>query len=129
MLALPDPQCSLTALLLFLLAEGYIAHLAWAAAWMCKYDSSYCSTAEKWFNNALGVNNLRYGLGYDWDSTLPGTAALVISLGLPSASAAKQYLEDYVLTKWEVSIARALGVGCMCLLHSKESFHSTPLAQ
>jgi hypothetical protein len=46
--------------------EGYIAHLAWAAAWMCKYDDSMCPTADKWFNNALAVNNLRYGLGYDW---------------------------------------------------------------
>lgn len=46
--------------------EGYIAHLAWAAAWMCKYDASMCPTADKWFNNAMAVNNLRYGLGYDW---------------------------------------------------------------
>ncbi|WIA29389.1 hypothetical protein OEZ86_011893 [Tetradesmus obliquus] len=83
--------------------EGYIAHLAWASAWMCKYDADMCPTANKWFNNALAVNNLRYGLGYDWDSTLPGAAALMISMSQPSASAAKQYLEDYVLTKWENS--------------------------
>jgi hypothetical protein len=41
------------------------------------------------------------------DSTLPGAAALLISMNQPSASAAKQYLEDYVLTKWEVRGKRA----------------------
>jgi hypothetical protein len=45
--------------------EGYIAHLAWAAAWMCRYDVAFCRTADRWLNTALGVNNLRYGLGYD----------------------------------------------------------------
>lgn len=50
----------------------------------------------------MGNNNLRYGLGYDWDSTMPGVAALVISLNLGVASAAQQYLEGYILQKWEV---------------------------
>lgn len=83
--------------------DGYMAHLAWAAAWMCKYDSSMCPTAESWFSKSLGNNNLRYGLGYDWDSTLPGVAALVIGMNLGVSAAAKDYLEGYILQKWEVS--------------------------
>ncbi|KAF8073058.1 celI [Scenedesmus sp. PABB004] len=81
--------------------DGYIAHLAWAAGWMCKYDASACPSASKWFDTAMGVNNLRYGLGYDWDSVMPGAAALAVSLGLPQAAAAKTYLEGYILAKWE----------------------------
>lgn len=85
--------------------EGYIAHLAWAATWMCKYDSSMCSTAVQWWNTASSTNNLRYGLGYDWDSTFPGVAALVISMGLqPLVDPARQYLEGYILAKWAVSL-------------------------
>jgi hypothetical protein len=70
---------------------------------MCKYSSSSCPDAVSWWNNAMNVNNLRYGLGYDWDSTLPGAAAVFISMSTPGvADAAKQYLEGYVLQKWEV---------------------------
>lgn len=84
--------------------EGYIAHLAWAATWMCRYDASACPTAVQWFNTAMSTNNLRYGLGYDWDSTFPGVAALVISMGLqPLVDPARQYLEGYILPKWMVS--------------------------
>lgn len=83
--------------------EGYIAHLAWAATWMCRYDSSACSSAVQWFNTAMNTNSLRYGLGYDWDSTFPGVAALVISMNLtPLVDQARQYLEGYILTKWAV---------------------------
>lgn len=28
--------------------EGYIAHLAFASAFMCKYSASYCSDASSW---------------------------------------------------------------------------------
>lgn len=45
--------------------EGYIAHLAWASTWMCKYDSAACPSAVQWFNSAMNTNSLRYGLGYD----------------------------------------------------------------
>jgi hypothetical protein len=52
----------------------------------------------------MSTNNLRYGLGYDWDSTFPGVAALVISMGLsPLVDPARQYLEGYILQKWAVS--------------------------
>jgi hypothetical protein len=89
--------------------EGYIAHLSWASAWMCRYDSSACPTAVQWFNTALNTNSLRYGLGYDWDSTFPGVAALVISMGLsPLVDPARQYLEGYILQKWAVSEAGVL---------------------
>jgi hypothetical protein len=27
--------------------NGYLAHVSWASAWMCKYDSSYCTKAGK----------------------------------------------------------------------------------
>ena len=71
---------------------------------MCKYDSSACPSAVQWFNTALNTNNLRYGLGYDWDSTFPGVAALVISMGLNGlVDPARQYLEGYILQKWTVS--------------------------
>lgn len=92
--------------------EGYIAHLAWAATWMCRYDSSACSSAVQWFNTVMNTNSLRYGLGYDWDSTFPGVAALVISMNLtPLVDQARQYLEGYILTKWAVSDRRPL-VAC-----------------
>lgn len=76
---------------------------------MCRYDSSACPTAVQWFNTALNTNSLRYGLGYDWDSTFPGVAALVISMGLsPLVDPARQYLEGYILQKWAVSEAGVL---------------------
>lgn len=31
-------------------SNGYLAHLAWAAAWMCKYDASYCAKAGECTN-------------------------------------------------------------------------------
>lgn len=81
--------------------EGYIAHLAWAAGWMCRYSSQYCASFTQWYNTASSTNNLRYGLGYDWDSTMPGVAALAIAINADVASQAKDYLEGYILPKWE----------------------------
>lgn len=77
---------------------------------MCKYDSSMCPAAERWFTTAMGVNNLKYGLGYDWDSTMPGAAALAISLNLGVSAAAKEYLEGYILQKWEVGVSTLVPV-------------------
>jgi hypothetical protein len=106
--------------------EGYIAHLAWASAWMCKYSSSFCPTAVEWFNTALNTNNLRYGLGYDWDSTFPGVAALMVSMQQPSvAAAAKSYLEGYILPKWEVRQAVSVHRQAGRQLHARSSIQPT----
>lgn len=45
--------------------NGYQNHVAWAAAWLCKYQSSSCSTATAQFDKAFQYN-LQYSLGYDW---------------------------------------------------------------
>jgi hypothetical protein len=34
---------------------------------MCKYDADFCDEAEATWNNAMTINNMKYGLGYDWD--------------------------------------------------------------
>lgn len=84
--------------------DGYTAQYAWAAAWMCKYDSASCPEAIATFNAAMKINNMKYGLGYDWDSVMPGVAAVLVTMKLePVAEVAKTYLEGYVLAKWEVS--------------------------
>lgn len=57
----------------------------------------------------MGTNNLRYGLGYDWDSTAPGVAAVHVAMNTPGiAGAARAYLEDYILQKWEVRWLRCV---------------------
>eukprot|EP00775_Hariotina_reticulata_P012172 gene12172-12310_t len=82
--------------------DGYTAQYAWAAAWMCKYDETFCDEAETTFNDAMSINNMKYGLGYDWDSVMPGVAAVLVSIDLePVAKVAKTYLEGYVLAKWQ----------------------------
>lgn len=71
---------------------------------MCKYDSASCPEAIATFNGAMQINNMKYGLGYDWDSVMPGVAAVLVTMKLePVAEVAKTYLEGYVLAKWEVS--------------------------
>lgn len=41
---------------------------------------------------------------YDWDSTLPGAAAVLASMPTLSVSAgARDWLETFVLAKWQVS--------------------------
>jgi hypothetical protein len=83
--------------------DGYTAQYAYAAAWMCKYDPSACPEAIATFNGAMKINNMKYGLGYDYDSVMPGVAAVLVTLKLePVAEVAKTYLEGYVLAKWEV---------------------------
>jgi hypothetical protein len=83
--------------------DGYTAQYAYAAAWMCKYDPSACPEAIATFNGAMKINNMKYGLGYDYDSVMPGVAAMLVTLKLePVAEVAKTYLEGYVLAKWEV---------------------------
>lgn len=82
--------------------DGYTAQLAWAAGWMCKYDGDFCDEAVERFNGAMSINNMKYGLGYDWDSVMPGAAALLVSIKLdPVDAVAKTYLEGYILGKWE----------------------------
>lgn len=52
----------------------------------------------------MRINNMKYGLGYDWDSVMPGVAAVLVPLKLEGVSdVAATYLEGYVLAKWEVS--------------------------
>jgi hypothetical protein len=88
--------------------DGYTAQYAWAAAWMCKYDSSACPEAITTFNAAMKINNMKYGLGYDWDSVMPGVAAVLVTLKLDGVSeVAGTYLEGYVLAKWEVRLSSA----------------------
>ncbi len=84
-------------------ADGYTAQLAWAAGWLCRFDSSYCGEAADRFTSAIRINNMKYGLGYDYDAVIPGVAALAVAINLqPVAPVAKMYLEGYVLAKWEV---------------------------
>lgn len=48
---------------------------------------------------------MKYGLGYDWDSVMPGVAAVLVTLKLDGVSeVAQTYLEGYVLAKWEVRL-------------------------
>lgn len=80
--------------------NGYLAHLAWASAWMCKYTPTACATADKYWN-AAASSTLQYSLGYDWDATLPGAAVLMLSMNR-NVNSARNYLEGTVLAKWEV---------------------------
>jgi len=41
--------------------NGYLAHIAWAAALMCKYQASYCPQAEQWFNTAYAALSASFG--------------------------------------------------------------------
>ncbi|WIA30941.1 hypothetical protein OEZ86_000991 [Tetradesmus obliquus] len=79
--------------------NGYLGHTAWAAAWLCKYSSAACPEAQRALTAALS-SNLASNLGYDWDNVLPGAAALMLSMGLET-SAAKQYLDGSILSKWK----------------------------
>jgi hypothetical protein len=54
------------------------------------------------------VPGLRYSLGYDWDSVLPGAAAVLASLNLqPVALTAKSYVEGFILATWQVKTTSA----------------------
>ncbi|WIA11041.1 hypothetical protein OEZ85_011194 [Tetradesmus obliquus] len=79
--------------------NGYLGHTAWAAAWLCKYSSAACPEAQRALTAALS-SNLASNLGYDWDNVLPGATALMLSMGLET-SAAKQYLDGSILSKWK----------------------------
>jgi hypothetical protein len=46
-------------------SEGWKAHVAWAAAFMCKYSSAYCAAAEQWWNTAR-TSSMGTSFGYDW---------------------------------------------------------------
>ncbi|KAI8473823.1 MAG: Six-hairpin glycosidase-like protein [Monoraphidium minutum] len=82
--------------------EGYLGQMVWAAAWMCKYDASMCPAAAKYWGECMKINNIKYALGYDWDTVLPGAAALLVSLKVDGVSEeAAGWLEGYVLAKWE----------------------------
>lgn len=49
----------------------------------------------------------RYALGYDWDTVLPGAAALLATMNVPGVSdTAKGWLESYILAKWEDTSSR-----------------------
>lgn len=43
-------------------ANGYLAHLAWAAGWLCRFSAAYCGAARTWFDTAMATG-LRYSLG------------------------------------------------------------------
>lgn len=87
--------------------QGYLGQMAWGAAWMCKYDRSWCGEASDWWNQCMNVNNIRYALGYDWDTVLPGAAAVLVTSNVPGVSdAAKGWLEGYILSKWEDTSSR-----------------------
>jgi len=76
--------------------------MVWGAAWMCKYDSSACGAASRYWDECMRINNIKYALGYDWDTVLPGAAALLVTLKLGKASEqAAAWLDGYVLAKWE----------------------------
>lgn len=80
--------------------QGYLAHLAVASAWMCKYSATYCPVAEQYFSAAMQAG-LQYSLGYDWDSTLPQAAVLLLSMNMQT-SVVTNFLETLLLAKWEV---------------------------
>jgi hypothetical protein len=46
-------------------SEGWKAHVAWAAAFMCKYSAAYCPAAEQWWNTAR-TSTMGTSFGYDW---------------------------------------------------------------
>lgn len=82
--------------------QGYLGQLTWAAAWMCKYDAGSCPAAAKYWNQCMKIDNIKYALGYDWDTVLPGAAALLTTLKIDTVSEqAAGWLEGYVLAKWQ----------------------------
>jgi hypothetical protein len=84
-------------------ANGWQAHVAFAAALMCRHSPAYCPAAGTWFNTARA--SLGTSFGYDWDSTLPGAAAVLAAMPtLPVSAAARDWLETTVLGKWEVRV-------------------------
>lgn len=38
--------------------QGYLGQMAWASAWMCKYDGN-CGDATRYWNECMGVNNIK----------------------------------------------------------------------
>jgi len=59
--------------------NAYLGHLAWAAAWMCKYDKSSCGEAAKRWDEASSKDSIKYNMGYDWDNVLPGELCVACS--------------------------------------------------
>lgn len=64
-----------------------------------------CANGRKPSNSCvLACCHPLLNLQYDWDSTLPGAAAVLASMPTVSVStAARDWLETFVLAKWEVS--------------------------
>jgi hypothetical protein len=82
--------------------EGYLGQLFWGAVWMCKYDQSYCRAAAQAWDDCMQINNIKYALGYDWDTVLPGAAAVAVTIKLDGvAEQAKTLLEGYLLSMWQ----------------------------
>jgi hypothetical protein len=82
--------------------QGYLGQMVWAAAWMCRYDKASCADAAKYWGECMKVNNVKYALGYDWDTVLPGAAALLVAGQVePVATEAAAWLEGYILAKWQ----------------------------
>ena len=83
--------------------EGHLAQMLWGSAWMCKYaGGEHCEETKDMWSKCMAVNNVKYALGYDWDTVLPGAAALIVSIKLePIAEVAKGMLEGYMLSKWQ----------------------------
>ncbi|KAF8065624.1 celF [Scenedesmus sp. PABB004] len=87
-------------------SNGWLAHVAWAAALMCRHSPAYCPTAETWWGTA-SASSLQYSFGFDWDSALPGAAAVLAAVpGLGVSSAARTWLEGFVLAKWQNTASR-----------------------
>jgi hypothetical protein len=40
---------------------GYLGQMAWATAWMAKYDPSYSGEANSYWSQCMQVNNIKYG--------------------------------------------------------------------
>lgn len=41
--------------------NGWQAHVAWAAAHMCRYSPTYCPAAEQWWNTAKASLGTSFG--------------------------------------------------------------------
>lgn len=41
--------------------NGWQAHVAWAAAHMCRYSTTYCPAAEQWWNTAKASLGTSFG--------------------------------------------------------------------
>ena len=82
------------------LSTTYKDDLAWAAAWLCRADASYCTEAvSAWEDARSGVP---FSAEVSWDNALPQAALLLYSMGVGEGEHMGQYLQllDRVLLSW-----------------------------